>query len=357
MKVINARGLLALPSFINAHAHLDKSWWGKPWVPYAGEPTTQGRIAHERAHRKELGIPSVQTTTHVLRQMLLHGTTGFRTHVDVDLDVGLDGIEVVRESVAGFGDAIEVQIVAFPQDGVLRRPGVVDLLDRAAVEGADYIGGLDPASIDRDPVGQLNALFAIADRREVGLDIHLHDGGELGAFQIELILERTHALGLRGKVNIAHGFALGDIPAGRQRELIEAMRNAGVSLTTVAPLTVAQLPLTDLISGEVSVGLGTDGIRDLWGPFGDGDLLSGATRLAELAGWRHDDQLRAALHIATSGGAEFVGRSVHDLAVGARADLVLVDAENVEEAVVAAPPREFVLAGGHLVVDRGELMI
>jgi cytosine deaminase len=63
------------------------------------------------------------------------------------------------------------------------------------------------------------------------------------------------------------------------------------------------------------------------------------------------------MHIATSGGAGFVGRSVHDLSVGARADLVLVNAENVEEAVVAAPPREFVFAGGHLVVDRGELVI
>jgi cytosine/creatinine deaminase len=128
-------------------------------------------------------------------------------------------------------------------------------------------------------------------------------------------------------------------------------------LTTVAPLNAHRLPLTDLISAGVAVGLGTDGIRDLWGPFGSGDLLAVAARLAELSGWRRDEELRLAMEIATSCGVSFIGRAVHDLVVGSRADLVLVDAENVAEAVVAAPRREIVLAAGRVVVDRGEVVI
>ncbi|MFF1574418.1 amidohydrolase [Leifsonia sp. NPDC058292] len=345
-RFIDGQGLLALPGFVNAHAHLDKSWWGKPWVSYGGEATTLGRIAHEREHRGELGIPSVDSAVALLGALVAQGTTAFRSHVDVDLGVGLDGIQVVRDAVGALGVPVALEIVAFPQDGVLRRPGVLDLLDRAAAEGADHVGGLDPASIDRDPVGQLDALFDIADRRGVGVDIHLHDGGELGAFQYELIIERTLATGLAGRVNVAHGFAIGELAPARQQKLIEGMREAGVSITTVAPINAPRLPLDALRAAGVPVGLGTDGIRDLWGPYGDGDLLRLATRLAQLSGARRDDELTAAVRLATSDAAGFVGRASHDLVVGSPADIVLLDAENVPEALVAAPPRRLVLVGG-----------
>ena len=141
---LDGQGLLALPSVVNAHAHVDKSWWGLPWQSYGGEGTTDGRIRHERARRDELGIPGVDITTRVLAEMVSHGTTLFRSHVDVDLGLGQRGIEVVREAVASFDGGIEMEIVAFPQDGVLRRPGVLDLLDDAAANGAEHIGGLDP---------------------------------------------------------------------------------------------------------------------------------------------------------------------------------------------------------------------
>ncbi|MCI0159333.1 amidohydrolase family protein [Leifsonia shinshuensis] len=344
--VIDGRGLLALPGLVNAHAHLDKSWWGMPWVSYGGTATTQGRIEHERAHRDGLGLPSLTSTVALLRALVAQGTTAFRTHIDVDLGVGLRGISVVREAVAAVGLPVGLEVVAFPQDGVLRRPGVLELLDAAAAEGADHVGGLDPASIDRDPVGQLDALFEIADRRGVGIDIHLHDGGELGAFEYELIIERTRALGLSGRVNVAHGFALGELPEARQAALVDALREAGVSITTVAPINAPRLPLALLRAAGVPVGLGTDGIRDLWGPYGDGDLLRLATRLAQLAGARRDEELIDAVRVATSDAAGFVGRPVHDLVVGAPADVVLVDAQNVPEALVAAPPRELVLVGG-----------
>ena len=354
---IDGRGLLALPGFVNAHAHVDKSWWGQPWVSYGGEPTTQGRIAHERAEREKYGIPSTAGTIAVLREFLRHGTTATRTHVDVDLGVGLRGIENVREAAATLDDAVQVEIVAFPQDGVLRRPGVLELLDQAAAEGATSIGGLDPASIDRDPVGQLDALFEIAVRRGVGIDIHLHDGGELGAFQYELIIERTRGTGLAGKVNVSHGFALGELSPTRQAQLVEQLGAAGISWTTVAPVRSAPLPWRAMRDAGVAVGLGTDGIRDLWSPYGDGDLLQIARGFARLHGLRTDEELGYAVELATTAGAPFVHRDGHTLTPGSRADVVLLDAENVPDALVRAPRRETVVAGGRVVVHNAELLV
>jgi cytosine deaminase len=354
---VDGRGLLALPGFVNAHAHVDKSWWGQPWVSYGGEPTTQGRIAHERAERDKYGIPSIAGATAVLREFLRHGTTATRTHIDVDLGVGLRGIANVRKAAAELGGAVDVEIVAFPQDGVLRRPGVLDLLDQAAAEGATSIGGLDPASIDRDPVGQLDALFEIAVRRGVGIDIHLHDGGELGAFQYELIIERTRQAGLAGKVNVSHGFALGQLSPARQTELVEELGAAGISWTTVAPVGSAPLPWRAMRTAGVAVGLGTDGIRDLWSPYGDGDLLQVARGFARLHGLRADEDLTYSVELATTAAAPFVHRANHALAPGARADVVLIDAENVPDALVRAPRRDVVIAGGQVVVDHGELQV
>lgn len=346
----DGRGLLALPGLVNAHAHIDKSWWGLPWQSYGGEGTTAGRIRHERAHRDEIGMPSARITGNVLEQLVAHGTTAIRTHVDVDLGLDLRGIDAVREAVAAYGDALTVQIVAFPQDGVLRRPGVLALLDRAARDGVEHIGGLDPATIDRDPVGQVDALLALSAEHGVALDIHLHDPAELGAFQIELILDGVERYGLQQRVNIAHGFAVAQLDPSRRRDLLARMGALGVTMTTVAPLRLPQLPLHKLDAAGVAFGFGTDGIRDLWSPYGTGDLLGIAWQYARASSIVRDDDLRRVVEIATGGSAPFVGLPVNRLEVGDRADIVLVDAENSMDALVRTPRREAVIGNGRLLV-------
>ena len=346
--VVDGRGLLALPGVVNAHAHVDKSWWGLPWQPYGGEGGTEGRIRHERARRDELGIPGVPTTAAVLAQLVRHGTTAIRSHVDVDPGVGLRGIEAVREAAAAYDGALHVEVVAFPQDGVLRRPGVLDLLHAAARAGAEHVGGLDPATIDRDPVGQVDAVLGLAAEHGVGVDVHLHDPAELGAFQVELLVERVERLGLHGRVNVAHGFAVAQLPADRRADLLAAMGAVGMSMTTVAPLRLPQLPVAELDAAGVRLGLGTDGIRDLWSPWGTGDTLGIAWQLARASGLVRDEDLLRVVEAATSRGAWAVGREEHDLVPGARADLVLLDAENPLDALVRTPPRLLVVGGGRV---------
>ncbi|MEU5945841.1 amidohydrolase family protein [Micromonospora sp. NPDC047465] len=111
------------------------------------------------------------------------------------------------------------------------------------------------------------------------------------------------------------------------------------------------------LRGGIPIGLGTDGIRDLWSPYGDGDMLRIALGFARLHGLRTDDDLADAVKLATTDGARFVHRTGHDLVPGARADIVLLDAENVPDALMRAPRRQAVIAGGRLVVRDGELLV
>lgn len=347
---VDGRGLLAVPGLVNAHAHVDKSWWGLPWQSYGGEGGTEGRIRHERARRDEIGMPSTTITSNVLEQFVAHGTTAIRTHVDVDLGLGLRGIEVVREAVAAYDGALTVQIVAFPQDGVLRRPGVLELLHDAARAGVEHVGGLDPATIDRDPVGQIDAILALAAEHGVGVDIRLHDPAELGAFQIELVLDRVERLGLEERVNIAHGFAVAELAPSRRHDLLQRMGDLGVTMTTVAPLRVPQLPLHEMDAADVAFAFGTDGIRDLWSPYGTGDLLGIARQYARASGLVRDEDLRRVVELTTGHAAPFAGLEPNRLEVGDRADIVLIDAENPMDALVRTPAREMVISGGRLLI-------
>jgi cytosine deaminase len=345
---LDGRGLLALAGLVNAHAHIDMSWFGFPWQSYGGEGGTEGRIRYERERRGAFGYPSADITKNVLAEFVRHGTTTIRTHVDVDPDVGVRAIDAVREAAASYDGALTVELIAFPQDGVLRRPGVLDDMRIAAQNGVDHLGGIDPASIDRDPVGQLDAIFGLAAEYGTGIDIHLHDPGDLGAFQFELIIARTEALGLTGKVNIAHGFAIAQIDERRRRDLLQAMGALDITMTTVAPLRLPQLPLHEFDDAGVRFAFGTDGIRDLWSPYGTGDLLGIAWQYARSSSLVRDEDLRRVVEIATRDGGRFAGLTVHDIVPGSRADIVLMDAENPLDAHVRTPPRRLVRGAGRV---------
>jgi len=350
--VVDGRGQLAVPGLVDAHAHLDKTLWGLPWRPHTAGDGLAALIDNEHRGRAELrrqGVTVAQRAASLLAAYVAAGTSHIRSHVDVDSVAGLDSLHGVMDARDTFADRVDVELVAFPQSGLLVRPGTAELLEAAVRAGADLVGGLDPAGFDQRPVEHLDAVFAIADRNGCGVDIHLHDGGELGAFTIDLIVERTRALGLSGKVTISHAFALAEVPEPRLGRLVEGLADQRVSLTTVAPGNRPPLPLSRLRAAGVTVGLGCDGVRDLWSPWGDGDPLGRAALLAWRAGARRDQDLAVALEVATVGGAGVLGLDGHGLEPGCWADLALVPASTVGEAVVVHPPRSLVLKRGRVV--------
>ena len=352
--VEDAGGLLALPAFVEGHTHLDKTLWGMGWYRNEVGSRLIDRIDNERNERKRLGLDPHRQGERMARAFLALGTTRIRTHADVDIAVGTahsDALVALREEMRGIMD---IQVVAFPQSGLLIRPGTLELLETALRNGADIVGGLDPSGIDRDPKGHLDAVFGLCQRHGKPLDIHLHEPGELGAFAMELIIERTLALGMQGKVVVSHAFCLGDV--ARAPALYEALGQARIALATTAPPS-RPVPLVKAArAAGVAIFAGNDGIRDTWGPYGKPDMLQRAMIVGMKNDLRRDDEVALAFATVTDWAAEACGFAHAALAAGQRADLVLLDAETLAEAVVVQPSRRIVVSHGRIVARDGVLL-
>lgn len=350
-------GALLLPGLVEGHCHLDKSVWGLGWYVNTVGPRLIDKIDNERAERRRLKLDPERQCREMTRRFLANGTTRFRTHVDVDTEIGVSGIEGVMAARAALAPLVEMQVVAFPQSGMLVRPGTVELLDRALAMGAEVVGGLDPSAIDRDPKGHLDAVFALSQKHGRPIDIHLHEPGDLGAFAIELMLERVRALGMQGRLVVSHAFCLGDLPDRQSEAMMAEMAKEGIAIATTATPARVVPSLVKARAAGIPVFAGNDGIRDTWGPYGVPDMLQRAMIVGMRNNLRRDDEVMLALEAVSTEGARGCGFADYGLAPGDRADLVLVRAETVAEAVVAQPPRRLVVAAGRVVARDGILLV
>jgi cytosine deaminase len=355
--MIDGGGLLLLPGLVEAHTHLDKNLIGKPWYRNEIGPRRSDRIEADRREKKRLGIDPKRQSGRQVIQTLSLGTTAIRTHVDVDTEIGvanIAGVMAMREELGAFCD---IQIVAFPQSGMLVRPGTTELMGEALRMGADIVGGIDPASIDRDPKGHLDTIFGMAERFAKPLDIHLHEPGELGAFCLDLIVERTLALGLEGRVLVSHAYCLGMLDEARHDALVEALAKARIAVMTAGPSGRPAPSVQRLRQAGVVICGGSDGPRGTWEPYGKGDMLQRATMIGQRNGFTRDTDLELALDTCTFQGAVAIGLPNYGLEPGRDADLVLVAAETVAEAVADPPPRSLVMKRGVVVARDGKAVV
>ncbi|MFJ2931721.1 amidohydrolase [Streptomyces sp. NPDC087219] len=356
-KVVDGGGRIALPSLVDAHIHPDKTTWGGSWVSRRPASAIADYVAQDVELFRGQRRPVVERAYGLMSHAVSRGTRGMRAHADVAPAYGLAGVEGVAEARERLRHALDVQIVAFPQHGVIRTPGTAALLEKAAREGLiDMIGGIDPIGFDNALDDQLDVVFGIADRHGVGVDIHLHDRGEKGMKAMRGIVDRTRALSLAGKVTVSHVFCL---PGLTDRELGSIAADLGdqdIALTTVALSDSLVLPIARLREHGVRVGLGSDGVRDSWSPFGNADMMHRAHILGWVTDVRLDDELRDCYDVAAHGGADVMGLAHADFTAGAPADFVLVRGECLPQVVVDMPRRDMVVHGGVVVARDGEFL-
>lgn len=348
---------IMLPGLVEAHTHLDKSLWGMGWRPHQAGPRLIDKIDTERRLKAEWDIDPKRQSARQALLSLSHGSTAIRSHVDIDTDLGMRGFEGVLATKHELADIIDIEIVAFPQSGLMSRSGTLDLMNAAMAGGADVVGGLDPCGIDRDPKGQLDAVFELAERYGKPIDIHLHEPDELGAFSMEMIIERTRAHGMQGNVTISHAFCLGMTDRARAHGLVAQLAELQISIATVATSSRPVPAAAELREAGVILCAGSDGIRDTWGPYGSADMLERAMLLGLRNNFRTDPDVEHALWCCSYGGAQVMKLADYGLEVGCFADLVLVEAEAVAHAVVAHPIRKLVLKRGKVVVREGATLI
>ncbi|CAN5531760.1 amidohydrolase family protein [soil metagenome] len=357
-ETIDGGGRLVIPALVDAHAHMDKSLLGRDWYVNETGPTLQEMVNTERRYRVEHNIDFREQTCCVGRRMIASGTTHTRSFVDIDTDIGLSAFEGLVQTREDLKDGLSIQIVAFPQSGMLIRPGTVELMDEALRNGADVVGGLDPSSMDRDPKGHLDTIFAMAERHDKDIDIHLHEPGDLGAFSIELIAERTRVLGFEGRVAISHAFSLGGVNAAYLETLIELLLANNIAIMSHGPSGGRPAPpVKRLREAGVRLCAGNDGIRDTWGPLNMPDMLLRAFLIAYRNNFRRDEDVQIALDMCTYGGANVIGLQGYGTTVGDVADLVIVDGQNPTEAMIERPARWLVLKAGQIVARDGCCLI
>jgi cytosine deaminase len=345
-----------LPPLVDGHIHLDKTLLGLPWVPnQATGNAVADRIEAERKVRAARAVSETETGSNLVKQIVASGTLHMRSHVDIDNQLGLKNLHAVLAVRERFRDLVTIEIVAFPQSGVIRSPGTAALLDAAVAEGADLVGGLDPLGIDRDLDGHLDAIFGVAEKRGVGVDIHLHDGGESGIAQMNAIAQRTRAAGLKGKVAISHAFALGSVPTETAARTADTLAEAGIAIMSHGPGAATMPPLPLLRASGVEVFGGSDNIRDAWSPFGNGDMLERAMLIGYRANFRHDHELTLPYEMVTSAAARVLGLIDYGIRLGGPADFVAVEAGTLAEVVAARPRRKWVMKAGRIVARDGVL--
>ena len=322
--VVDAKGYLAVPSLGDRHIHLDKGHFGGNWQAVVPMRSVADRIVEEQ---------------------------GFlRVQVNVDPTIGLDNLIVIREVLKKNKDKLDYEIVAFPQHGTLITEEQGLLSKALEEEGVSILGGVDPATIDTDIEKSLKTTFELASKYNKEVDIHLHDHGSLGIFEINRIIEYTHSYQLQGKVRISHALALGHISGNALDDVARRLKQADIEIHTTVPVGSQALSIPVLRSHGVKVHAISDCINDHWSPFGSGDLIQRASRAAEVFGMSSEVALSRALGLVTNGVTPLddEGKQVWPM-VGHKANILFAKAESSAHLVARICPERVVLFNGEFV--------
>jgi cytosine deaminase len=355
---VEAAGRLVVPGFVDAHIHLDKAYL------LDRTPRREGTLA-EAIHltgqtKREFTVPDIQARARrLLDSAVAQGTTAMRGHVEVDPIVGLRGVEAILPLRAEYADRLDLQICAFAQEGILKAPGTEALLRQALRAGVDVVGGC-PYN-DTDGAAHVDCVFALAREFDCDVDFHADFADEPVHRHIEAIVDHTERHGWQGRVAVGHLTELGAYDDGEQARIAERLRAAGVAVITL-PATDLYLmgrrdtrnirrglaPVKRLRAAGVTVAAATNNVQNAFTPAGNADPLLLTYLLVVGAHMGTEADMAATLDMVTTAPARILGRRDHGLAIGCRADLVVLEAATLAEAVGGVPARVLVVKDGRV---------
>lgn len=362
---LEAEGRLLAPAFIDPHIHLDK-------VLTAGSlrPNRSGTLreaieilwgSKANSTVEEIARRSGQ----VIESAVLTGTSRLRTHVDVDTIGKLRPLEGVLAARERYRDLVDLEIVAFPQEGIVRDPGTEALMREAIRMGADLVGGMPHNEVSpEDSRRHIGICFEIATQHDRDIDMHVDETDDPASRTLEILADLTLARGYEGRVTAGHTCALAAYPDRYAREVITKLARAGIHMIT-NPATNLMLQgrldrqpvrrgitrVKELLEAGVNVAMGQDCVQDTFYPFGRADMLEVALITAHAAHLSLPHEIETVFAMATTNAARIMRIPDYGVEAGRPADFVILDAPTAAEAIRLQAPRRWVVRRGRLVAE------
>ena len=352
---VDAAGGLLLPAYVDTHIHLDKVLIRDQLAEHDG--TLRAAIDAIHAAKRAYTIEDVRRrATAVIEASVLTGTTRLRSHVDVDTIGGLVPLEGVLAAVQDCADIAEVQVIAFPQEGLLRDPGAAELMAEAMQRGATVVGGMPHWEATEDAQREhVRLCFELAARHDADVDMHVDETDDGSVQTLAMVVAETERRGWQHRVTVGHVCALAAADHDYAERVIADCARLGITVVAnpVTNLVIqgrgdrglvrrGTTRVRELMTAGVPVAFGQDCVQDGFYPFGRGDLLEVALISAHAAHLSTATELDQALAAVTSvpAAAWHLGDD-YGVAAGARADLQLYAAATWPEALrLQDPPRQ-----------------
>lgn len=358
---IDAAGRLVTPSFVNGHMHLDKVYT----LPLAGDGAltayTSGDMgaaqrsivedasAVKRHYDRAWIVPNVRRA---LDEAVRNGVLHVQAFVDVDTTAGLEGMTAVLAVREEYHGLVDLQVVAFPQDGLLRDEGAAALCEEALRLGADVVGGIPwIEASDRDARRHVEWACALAARTGSRVAMLVDDAGDPALRTTAMLAEAMLDHDLRGRGVACHGRAIGEYPLPSVLRLVDLARSAGLGFVSDPHTGPLHLPVRQFLDDGLAVALGQDDIEDAYYPFGRHNLLEVAFLAAHLLGFLTDADQRRLLDMVTGRAARVLGIDGHAVAVGNRADLCVHHDERLVDVLREHARPRWVVRAGRVVAE------
>ena len=341
-ETIDADGNLVTESFVNGHLHLDKVYTLEKVGMAAldsyktgsmgGAMTAIEQAAKVKEQYEESWI--IENIRTALDLAVKFGNTHIRAFADTDTKAKLVGVKAVIKAREEYKDRIDVQVVAFPQDGIARDPGAEDYIRQALELGADVVGGIPWIEYtEEDMQDHIDKMFALAVEYNKDVSMLLDDAGDPGLRTIEMLIKKTIKEGWEGRVTVQHARAMAMYPEPYYKKIEYLLKKVRIGLVSDPQTGPLHARVRDLYDAGVSVALGQDDISDAYYPFGRNNMLEVAFLAAHLMWMTTFEEIDILYDLITTNAAKALGIKNFEIAVGNPANIVILGVESEVKAL------------------------
>lgn len=339
---LDAKGNLVTESFVNGHLHLCKVYTLDMAGQKAIEEYNEGGMGNAlssiasaasfKSNYDEKWI--IKNVKSALDLAVKFGNTHIRAFADVDSKARLEGVKALLKAKEEYKDKVDLQIVAFPQDGIAREPGAYELVEEALKLGADVVGGIPWIEFSKeDEQDHVDKMCFLAQKYNKDISMLCDDVGDAEERTFEMLIKKVIEMGWEGRATGQHCRAMMLYPENQFMKLCALLKKAKMGVISDPQTGPLHARVQDLIKQGIPVGLGQDDINDAYYPFGQNNMLEVAFLGAHLLRMCGDKDLETVYDMVTNMSAKVLGIKNHQMAAGGNADIVILNQKDVRHAI------------------------